>query len=85
MIHCTIPDVGNCYLPSDNALLESVTQSMSYLIPEIRLLKRCKTANLSRVSSRAQVTVLRRDSDSPSYIVLSSRISGKRLDVFRFH
>ena len=41
----------------------------SQLKPEIRLHKRCKTSNLSRVSSRAKVPVLRRDSDSLSSIV----------------
>ena len=41
----------------------------SHLIPEIRLLKRCKTANLSRISKPTLGADLRRDSDSPSYIV----------------
>ena len=36
---------------------------------EIRLLKRCKTTNLSRVSRQALWPDLRRDSDSLSYIV----------------
>ena len=41
----------------------------SHLIPEIRLLERCKTVNLSHVLSRAQVLALRHDTDSLSYIV----------------
>ena len=41
----------------------------SQLISEIRLFRRCKTANLSRVSRQALRFDLRRDSDSPSYIV----------------
>ena len=41
----------------------------SHLIPKIRYLKPCETANPSRVSSRAQVSVLRRDPDSLSHIV----------------
>ena len=63
--------------------------SKSHVIPEIRSLKRCKTASLSRVSRRAEVPllrresgavvpVLRRDSDSLSYIVFSNRILGIR-------
>ena len=41
----------------------------SHFIPEIRLLKRCKTANLSRVSSQTLGPDMRRDSDSPSYMI----------------
>ena len=43
--------------------------SKSHFVSEIRLLKRCKTANLSRVSRQALGPDLRRDTDSPSYIV----------------
>ena len=57
---------------------------MSHLIPEIRLLKRCKTTNLNRVSSRSQAPVLRRDSDSPSDIVWVTGFH-MRLRNFRFY
>ena len=55
-------------------------KGFKHLIPKIRLLKRCKTANPSRVltqalrrptrvSREALRPDVRRDSDSPSYIV----------------
>ena len=56
--------------------------SESHFICEIRFFKRCKTANVSRVSSRAQVPVLRHDSDSPFHIRLSNRISAIKCDLF---
>ena len=51
----------------------------SHIIPEIRSLERCKTANLSRVSSgclekRLKFAILHR---------LSNRISGIRCDLFK--
>ena len=56
------PIIYTCIIPANKLLFFT-------LVLEIGLLKRCKTANLSRVSRRAQAPVLRRDSASPSYIV----------------
>ena len=45
-----------------------------YLIPEIPLLKRCETANLSSISRKVLGLDLRRDSHSPSYIVWITKL-----------
>ena len=55
----------------------------SHLIPKIRLFKRCKSVTLSRVLGRAQVPVLKRDSDSPYCIVWVNRNSGIRCYLFK--
>ena len=60
--------LGAGYSKHSSRILKRDSNNSRFIL-EIRILKRCRTANLSCVASRAQVPVLTRDSDSLSHIV----------------